>query len=94
MYDFLTPHTHEPLLLLLADLVAPVGLCEIVFESLPDYQPNLYVFPLFTGFFHPSCTEDHQVSDVDDFPSWDWGVSGFYELHSLFNLFKKVHHWV
>ena len=26
--------------------------------------------------------------------AWGWGVSSFCKLHSFFNLFKWVHHWV
>ena len=48
----------------LADLVAPVGLCKIFLDGLPGFQSNLHVFSLFIGFLHPSCPEDHQVSDV------------------------------
>ena len=66
----------------------------MVFEILPVFQSNLHVFPLFTGFLRPSCPEDQQVRDIDHFLSWDWGVSGFCELYSFFNLFKKVHDWV
>ena len=78
----------------LSDLVAPVGLCEMVFESLPGFQSNLHVFSLFTEFFHPSCPENQQVRDIDYSTSWDWDVSGFCEIHSFFNLFKKFHDWV
>ena len=78
----------------LANLLVPVGLCEMVFESLPGFQSNLHVFPLFTGFFHPPCPENQQVRDIDNFPSWDWGVIGFCKIHSYFNLLKKVHNWV
>ena len=42
----------------LEDLLAPVGLCEMVFEILPGFKSNLHFFPLFTGFFHPSCPEE------------------------------------
>ena len=48
----------------------------------------MHVFPLFTGFFHSSCTEDQWVGYVDWFTSWDWCVSSFYKLHSLINFFR------
>ena len=61
----------------------------MVFESLSGFQSNLHVFPLFIDSFHPYCPEDWQVSDVDHFPSWDWGVSGFCKLQSFFNFSNR-----
>ena len=54
----------------IADLVEPVGLCEMVLEILPGFQSNMHVLLLFTGFFQASCPEDQLVRDIDHFHSW------------------------
>ena len=68
----------------------------IIVEVLDEYR-KCVVGIIYLGLalpFHPSCPEDQLVRDIDHFLSWDWGVSGFCELHSFFHLFKKFHHWV
>ena len=84
----------------LADLVAPLGLWKMVLESLTGFQFNLHVFPLFTSIFRISCPKDYQVSKIDHFSSWYWGVSSFCKLHYFYNFSKRFtigsmrnHYW-
>ena len=94
VYDFMTPHTHGLLMLL---SWGSGSACRLVLNGL--WKPARFLvqhacLPTVHRIFYPSCHEYHQVSYIDHFPSWDWGVSVFCELHSFFNFFKKVHHWV
>ena len=73
---------------LIADMIATVGLWEMVFKILLGFEANLHVLPLFTGFYHPSCPEDTQVRYEEHFPSLDWGVSSLSKLHPFFDFFE------
>ena len=64
VYDFLTPHTHWPLLLPSCVSNSACRIVKMVLESLSCFQASLHFFLLFTGCFRSSCPENQQVGYV------------------------------